>query len=94
VRDLAPFAIGSVIKKLNRITVAINTTYCRPFPKPDCFLLSHYRYQRRHITINPNGRIRGGLSRFVTSLIDFSLRGVGSTSRRPSSDPLLPIDTI
>jgi hypothetical protein len=72
VRHLAPFAIGSVIKKLNRITVAINTTYCRPFPKPDCFLLSHYRYQRRHITINPNGRIRGGLSRFVTSLIDFS----------------------
>jgi hypothetical protein len=71
-RNLAPFAIGSVMKKLNRITVAINSTYCRPFPKPECFFLSHYRYQRRHISIRPDGSIQGGLSRFVSSLIDFS----------------------
>jgi hypothetical protein len=71
-KNLASFSLGSVIKKLNRITVAINTAHCRPFPKPDCFLLSHYRYQRRHITIRPDGHIRGGLSRMVTSLIDFT----------------------
>ena len=41
-------------------------------PKPDCFLMSHYRYQRRNISIQPNGSIHGGLSRFVSSLIDFS----------------------
>ena len=71
-RNLASFSLGSIIHKLNRITVAINTAHCRPFPKPDCFLLSQYRYQRRHITIRPDGHIRGGLSRMVTSLIDFT----------------------
>jgi hypothetical protein len=35
-------------------------------------LLSEYTYQRRHIKINPDGRIAGGLSRFVSSLVDFS----------------------
>ena len=46
--------------------------YNRPFPKPDFFWLSKYTYQHRYIRIHPDGRIVGGLSRFVSSLIDFS----------------------
>jgi len=41
-------------------------------PKPDIFWLSKYTYQQRYIRIHPDGRIVGGLSRFVTSLVDFS----------------------
>lgn len=72
-RNLAHFAIGNVVKKLNAISVTINNEHCRHFPKPDCFLLCHYRYQRRYIKIDPSGRTFGGLSRMVCSLIDFSL---------------------
>jgi hypothetical protein len=64
--------LGNVIKKLNRIHVRINSENNRPFPKPRAFWLSEYRYQRRYIKIRPDGRIVGGLSRFVSSLIDFS----------------------
>jgi hypothetical protein len=71
-RNLAPFAIGNVVKKLNRIHVRIRDTYNRPFPKPEIFWLSKYTYQHRYIKIHPDGRIVGGLSRFVTSLVDFS----------------------
>ncbi|MFO8240866.1 MAG: hypothetical protein R6T90_07690 [Dissulfuribacterales bacterium] len=71
-RNLAPFAIGSIVKKLNRITVQVNSKHSRPFPKPECFWLSRYTYQRRYIKIHSDGRIAGGLSRFVTSLVDFS----------------------
>jgi hypothetical protein len=71
-RNLAPFAIGSVVKKLNRIRITISDKYNRPFPKPELFWLSRYTYQPRHIKIHPDGRIVGGLPRFVSSLIDFS----------------------
>ena len=71
-RNLASFTIGNVIKKLNRIHVHINSKYNHPFPKPRTFWLSEYTYQRRYIKIHPDGRIVGGLSRFVSSLIDFS----------------------
>lgn len=71
-RNLAPFAIGNVVKKLNRIHVHIRDKYNRPFPKPEIFWLSKYTYQQRYIRIHPDGRIVGGLSRFVTSLVDFS----------------------
>jgi hypothetical protein len=64
--------VGSIVKKLNRIHVDINSKYNRPFPKPRIFWLSEYTYQRRYIKIHPDGRIVGGLSRFVSSLIDFS----------------------
>ena len=64
--------MGSIIKKLNRIHVDINSKYNRPFPKPRIFWLSEYSYQRRYIKIHPDGRIVGGLSRFVSSLVDFS----------------------
>jgi len=71
-RNLASFSVGSVIKKLNRIHVQINYRNSRPFPKPRFFWLSEYTYKRRYIKIHPDGRIAGGLSRFVTSLVDFS----------------------
>jgi len=71
-KNLAPFSIGNVIKKLNRIHIQINSKYNRPFPKPQTFWLSEYTYQRRYIKIYSDGRIAGGLSRFVSSLIDFS----------------------
>lgn len=69
---MASFNIASIIKKLNRIHVQINSKYNHPFPKPRTFWLSEYTYQRRYIKIHPDGRIVGGLSRFVSSLIDFS----------------------
>jgi hypothetical protein len=71
-RNLAPFNIGKVFKKLNRIRISIRDKYNRPFPKPEEFWLSKYTFKPRHIKIHPDGRIAGGLSRFVTSLIDFS----------------------
>ena len=64
--------MGSIIKKLNHIHVHINSSYNQPFPKPRTFWLSEYTYQRRYIKIHPDGRIVGGLSRFVSSLVDFS----------------------
>ena len=67
-----PFAIGKAANKFNRIRVCIRDKYNRPFPKPEIFWLSKYTYRPRHIKIYPDGRIAGGLSRFVSSLIDFS----------------------
>jgi hypothetical protein len=64
--------LGNVIRKLNEIRIAINLKYQQPFPKSQDRLLSHYSYVPRRIKINPSGEIAGGLSRFVTSLIDFS----------------------
>jgi hypothetical protein len=71
-KNIAPFTVGSITKKLNRIRVQINTKYNRPFPKPRFFWLSEYTYKRRYIKIHSDGRILGGLSRFVSSLVDFS----------------------
>ena len=71
-RNLAPFAIGKVVNKLNRIRVSVRDKHNRPFPKPELFWLSKYNYRPRRIKIHPDGRIAGGLSRFVSSLIDFS----------------------
>ena len=64
--------MGSIVKKLNRIHFHINSKYNRPFPKPRSFWLSEYTYKRRYIKVHPDGRIAGGLSRFVSSLVDFS----------------------
>lgn len=71
-RNLAPFAIGNAVKKLNRIRIKIHDKHHRPFPKPEEFWLSRYTFKPRHVKIHSDGRIAGGLSRFVTSLIDFS----------------------
>jgi hypothetical protein len=72
-RNLAPFAIGSVIRKLNHIHWQINERLNRPFPKLEAFQLSKYVYEHRYIRIHDDGRIEGGLSRFVSSLVVFSL---------------------
>jgi hypothetical protein len=71
-KNLFPFHLGNVIKKLNKIRIAINLKHQNPFPKSPERLLSHYCFIPRRIKINPSGQIAGGLSRFVTSLIDFS----------------------
>jgi hypothetical protein len=71
-KNLASFSLGNVITKLNRIHIDISSKHNIPFPKPREFWLSEYNYQRRHIKIYPDGRIAGGLSRFVSSLVDFS----------------------
>jgi len=78
-RNLFPFHLGNVIRKLNEIRIAINLKYQQPFPKSRNRLLSYYCFVSRRIKINPSGEIAGGLSRFVTSsessrtdLIDFS----------------------
>jgi hypothetical protein len=71
-KNLFPFHLGNVIKKLNQIRIAINLHYQQPFPKSRSKLFSYYCYVPRRIKINPSGEIAGGLSRFVTSLIDFS----------------------
>ncbi len=71
-RNLAPFSIGSVIRKLNHIHCQIRAKHQVPFPKPEAFWLSRYVHERRYIRIHDDGRLEGGLSRFVSSLIDFS----------------------
>lgn len=71
-RNLFPFHLGNVIKKLNQIRITINLKHQNPFPKSQERLLSHYSFVPRRIKIKPSGEIQGGLSRFVTSLIDFS----------------------
>jgi len=71
-KNLFPFHLGNVIRKLNEIRIAINLKYQQPFPKSRNRLLSYYGYVPRRIKINPSGEIAGGLARFVTSLIDFS----------------------
>jgi len=70
--NLVSFTVGSIVKKLNRIRVHLNSKHSRPFPKPRKFWLSAYAYNRRYIKIHPDGRIVGGLPRFVSSLVDFS----------------------
>src|SRR3990172_7855961 len=71
-RNLMPFSIGSVIKKLNHIHFQISDKHNCPFPKPEAFWVSKYAYERRYIRIHDDGRSEGGLSRFVSSLVDFS----------------------
>jgi hypothetical protein len=71
-RNLFPFHLGNVIRKLNEVRIAINLQHQQPFPKSKTRLLSYYGFVPRRIKINPSGEIAGGLSRFVTSLIDFS----------------------
>ena len=91
-KNLASFTISSVIKKLNRIHVQLNSHYNHHFPKPRTFWLSAYTYQRRYIKIHPDGRIVGGLSRFVSSLIDFSfIRSIVAHTYKPTGFAYDPV---
>ncbi|MBU4078555.1 transposase [Patescibacteria group bacterium] len=83
-RNLFPFHLGNVIRKLNQIRIAINLQYRQPFPKPKPRLLSYYSFVPRRIKIKPSGEIAGGLARFVTSLIDFSfVRSITASAYSP-----------
>jgi hypothetical protein len=91
-RNLTPFTIAHIVKKLNRIHIHINSKYSHPFPKPRTFWLSVYTYQRRYLKIHPDGRIVGGLSRFVSSLIDFSfIRSIVAHTYSPTGFAYDPV---
>jgi hypothetical protein len=54
--------------------------------------LSEYAYKRRYIKIHPDGRIAGGLSRFVTSLVDFSfIRSIVAHKYKPLGGAYDPV---
>jgi hypothetical protein len=70
VNPLKKFTVNNISKKLNKININISLSHQIPFPGFN--FLSKYRFKKRFITIYPNGDIRGGMCRMITSLIDFS----------------------
>lgn len=83
-KNLFPFHLGNVIRKLSEIRIAINLQHQQPFPKSQERLLSRYSFVPRRIKIKPSGEIAGGLARFVTSLIDFSfVRSICASAYSP-----------
>lgn len=70
VNPLKKFTVNNISKKLNKININISLSHQIPFPGLN--FLSKYRFKKRFITIYPNGDIRGGMCRMITSLIDFS----------------------
>ena len=69
-KDLTPFSLKEVLKRINAIHVKINLKHKEVFPKERSRLLSLYQYKRRFIDISPQGYF--SLSKFVTPLVDFS----------------------
>jgi len=59
-----------VSKKLNEININLYLSHQKPFPS--LCRLSQYRFKKRFVNILPNGDVQGGLSKMITSLIDFS----------------------
>jgi hypothetical protein len=70
VNPLKKFTINNISRKLNEINVKISLSHQKPFPNLN--LLSNYRFKKRFVKIFPNGDIKGGMCRMLTSLIDFS----------------------
>jgi hypothetical protein len=70
VNPLKKFTIASVSKKLNKININIALSHQKPFPNLN--RLSHYRFKKRFVKILPNGDIKAGMCRMITSMIDFS----------------------
>jgi hypothetical protein len=68
--SLERFTINHISTKLNQINTEILLSHPKPFPNPH--LLSHYQFKKRFVEILPNGSIRGGLPRMISSLVDFS----------------------
>ncbi len=64
------FTINHISTKLNQINTEVLLSHPRPFPNPT--LLSHYQFKKRFVEILPDGSIRGGLPRMISSLVDFS----------------------
>jgi len=69
-KDLTPFSLKEIQKKLNSINVKINLRHQDIFPKKRYRLLSWYQYKRRFVDISPQGYF--SFSKLATSLIDFS----------------------
>ena len=70
VNRLNKFTITSIAKRLNQININVALSHQNPFPNLN--LLSRYRFKKRFVKIFPNGDIKGGMCRMITSLIDFS----------------------
>ena len=70
VNPLEKFTINNVSKKFNKINLKVSLSLQRPFP--NLSLLSNYHFKKQFVKIFPNGGIRGGYARMITSLIDFS----------------------
>jgi len=69
-KDLTPFSLEEIQRKLNSIHVQINLEHQKVFPKEKSRLLSFYQYKRRFVHISPQGYF--SFSKLATSLIDFS----------------------
>ena len=69
-KDLTPFSLKEIQRKLNSINVQINLEHKETFPKERSRLLSFYQYKRRFIDISPQGYF--SFSKLAISLIDFS----------------------
>ena len=67
---LAKYTINHISKTLNQINPQISLSHQLPFPERP--LLSHYRFKKKFVEIRPDGTIKGGMPRMVTSLIDFT----------------------
>jgi len=69
-KDLTPFSLKEIQRKLNSINVQINLEHKEVFPKERFRLLSFYQYKKRFVDISPQGYF--SFSKLATSLIDFS----------------------
>jgi hypothetical protein len=88
---LEQFTVDNISERLNKIDVTIALSHTTPFPRPH--ILSQYTFQRRPVTILPDGSIQGGYCNLIYSLIDFSfIRSIVahcySTKGPPCYDPV------
>jgi hypothetical protein len=70
VNPFKKFTISHISRRLNQININLYLSHQKPFPS--LCRLSEYRFKKRFVNILPNGDVQGGLSKMITSLIDFS----------------------
>ena len=58
ISTLQQFTIDKVCERLNKIDVTIALSHNTPFPRPH--ILSNYTFERRVLTVLPNGSLQGG----------------------------------
>jgi len=86
VNPFKKFTIINISKALNKININISLSHQRPFP--NIWLLSNYKFKKRFVKILPNGDIKGGYTRMITSLIDFSfIRSIVANCYSPYGPP-------
>lgn len=71
-KTLAGFSYRKLRKKISRVCIEIKLKNSDVFPKERSRLLSWYEYRERRIHFYPDGGIKGGPLRLLTSLVDFS----------------------